>query len=157
MSDVVTAPFVRVTEQEADLALAEVRAVLAAVGDDGYREQLEELLTALEAGALDEAEAATLEPIVELALQTGRARALYGPPGEQAALRLYRKLPGGKALQETAREVSAALASLQGRRLEGASVTATGPGSFSVSVATDEGTVTVRLDRQGARVTSVEV
>jgi hypothetical protein len=157
MTDVATASAIRVSEQEAELALAEAHAVLAAVGDDGYRQQLDELVEAIEAGSLGEDEAATLEPIVELALQTGRARALYGPPGEQAALRLYRKLPGGKALARSASEVSAALASLQGQRLEGATVTATGPGTFSVTLATDEGTLTVRLDRQGARVASVEV
>ena len=53
--------------------------------------------------------ALTLEPILELALQAGRIRAVYGPPGEQAALRLYRKLPRGAALQQSARDVSDAL------------------------------------------------
>ena len=58
--------------------------------------------------------ALTLEPILELALQAGRIRAIYGPPGETAALRLYRKLPRGVALQQSAREVSEALGSLAG-------------------------------------------
>lgn len=99
----------------------------------------------------------TLEPILELALQAGRIRAVYGPPGEQAALRLYRKLPRGAALQHSAREVSEALGSLQGHRLEGATLTAVGPGAYTLSIATDEGRLAVRLDRQGARITSVEV
>ena len=122
-----------------------------------YREQLGELEEAIESGLLEERHALTLEPILELALQAGRIRAIYGPPGETAALRLYRKLPRGKALQQSARDVSEALASLQGHRLEGATLTAVGPGAYTISLATDEGRLTIRLDRQGARLTSVEV
>ena len=99
----------------------------------------------------------TLEPILELALQAGRIRAIYGPPGETAALRLYRKLPRGAALQQSAREVSEALSSLQGHTLEGATLTAVGPGAYTLSLATAEGRLSVKLDRQGARITSVEV
>ncbi len=83
--------------------------------------------------------------------------AIYGPPGETAALRLYRKLPRGVALQASAREVSEALSSLQGHRLEGATLTAVGPGSYTLALATDEGRLSIRLDRQGARISSVEV
>ena len=36
-------------------------------------------------------------------------------------------------------------------------MSAYGPGSFTLTVATAEGKLTLRLDRQGARVTSVEV
>src|SRR5439155_18755928 len=50
--------------------------------------------------------------LLELGLQTGRLRAVYGPGGEQAALRLFRKLPRGKELEASAREVTGALASL---------------------------------------------
>ena len=101
--------------------------------------------------------AVTLEPILELALQAGRIRGIYGPPGETAALRLYRKLPRGVALQQSAREVSEALSSLQGHTLEGATLTAVGPGAYTLSIATAEGRLSVKLDRQGARITSVEV
>jgi hypothetical protein len=148
---------VRLSEPEAELALAETRAVLAAAASEDYREQLSALEAAVESGVLDDRHALTLEPILELALQAGRIRAVYGPPGETAALRLYRKLPRGVALQDSAREVSEALGSLQGHRLEGASLTAVGPGAYTLSLATDEGRLAVRLDRQGARITSVEV
>lgn len=157
MSSALVAPGIRLGDSEAELALAETRAVLAAAGSEEYRAQLGELVDGIESGILEERHATTLEPIVELALQAGRIRAIYGPPGETAALRLYRKLPRGKALQESAAEVSEALSSLRGLRLEGASLTAAGPGAFTLSVATDEGRLTIKLDRQGARLTSVEV
>ena len=47
--------------------------------------------------------------------------------------------------------------SLQGHTLEGATLTAVGPGAYTLSIATAEGRLTVKLDRQGARITSVEV
>jgi hypothetical protein len=157
MSDALVESVVRLSEPEAELALAETRAVLAAAASEDYREQLGELEQAIESGLLEDRDALTLEPILELALQAGRIRAIYGPPGETAALRLYRKLPRGAALQQSAREVSDALGSLQGHRLEGATLTAVGPGAYTLSLATDEGRLSIRLDRQGARITSVEV
>jgi len=157
MSDALAESTIRLAEPEAELALAETRAVLAAAVSEDYREQLTELEEAIESGLLEEQHALTLEPILELALQAGRIRAIYGPPGETAALRLYRKLPRGAALQQSAREVSDALGSLQGHRLEGATLTAVGPGAYTLSLATDEGRLSVKLDRQGARITSVEV
>ena len=153
----VAEPGVRLAEDERELALAETQAVLAAAVSEDYRGQLTELEEAIESGLLEEQHALALEPILELALQAGRIRAIYGPPGETAALRLYRKLPRGAALQQSARAVSEALGSLQGHRLEGATLTAIGPGAYTLALATDEGRLTVRLDRQGARITSVEV
>jgi len=157
MPDAAVAAAIKVSETERELALAETRAVLAAAASEEYREQLLELERALEDGLLDEQQALTLEPILELALQAGRIRGIYGPPGETAALRLDRKLPRGVALQRSAREVSEALSSLQGHTLEGATLTAVGPGAYTLSVATAEGRISVKLDRQGARITSVEV
>src|SRR6187455_1820751 len=157
MPDAAVKAAIKVSEPERELALAETRAVLAAAASDEYREELLELEEALEDGLLDDRHALTLEPILELALQAGRIRGIYGPPGETAALRLYRKLPRGVALQESAREVSEALSSLQGHTLEGASLTAVGPGAYTLSIATAEGRLSVKLDRQGARITSVEV
>jgi hypothetical protein len=148
---------ISLADADREIALAETRAVLAAAGSAEYREQLGDLEEAIESGVLDDADALTLEPILELALQAGRIRAIYGPPGETATLRLYRKLPRGKALQESARRVSDALETLNGHRLEGATLAAVGPGAYTLSLATDEGRLSVRFDRQGARITSVEV
>ncbi len=148
---------VRLSEAEQEVALAETRAVLDAAVRPETRAQLSALEVAIEARVLDDDEAQSLEQIVELALQAGRIRAVYGPPGEQAALRLYRKLPRGAALTESAREVTDALAALRGSRIESATLTAVGPGSFTLSLTTEEASMSVRLDRQGARLATVEI
>ncbi len=67
--------------------------MLAAARDEAYRARLVAVADAVEHGELAAAEAADLERVLELGLQAGRIRAIYGAGGEQAALRLFRRLP----------------------------------------------------------------
>ncbi len=143
--------------EERELALAEVEAVLAAVPDGDYRARLDAVHAALEQGEpVAEEDAADLEQLVTIALQSGRARALYGPGGEQALLRLYRRLPGGIEARESATAVSEALAQLHGKPLERVSLTAVGPGRHSLALDAGGLRLLVHLDRNGARLASVE-
>jgi hypothetical protein len=146
---------IAVSGEAAEVALGEAQAVLALVQDDERRGRLADLVAAVGEGELAEDEAEALAEVLELGLQTGRIRAQYGPGGEQAALRLFRKLPRGQELSGSAREVSVALASLVGAPLSGARIEATGPGAFLLSLATDGVELSVRLDRNGVRLTSV--
>jgi hypothetical protein len=145
----------RLREEEREVALAEAQAVYAVAGDPGYRDELAALIAAADEGALAGGEAQTLERVVELGLQSGRIRAVYGPGGEQAALRLYRRLPRGSEVGASARAVTDALAGLAGRRLDGLKLEAVGPGSFSLVLVVDGSEAVIRLDRQGARLASV--
>jgi hypothetical protein len=146
---------IALTGEAAEVALGEAQAVLAMVQDDERRGRLADLIAAVSDGEIADDEAEALTELLELGLQTGRLRAIYGPGGEQAALRLFRKLPRGKELTDSARDVSGALASLVGKPLENARVEATGPGSFLVSLGVDGLELSIRLDRNGARLTSV--
>ena len=119
---------VAVAGEAREVALAEAQAVVAAGGS------AHELVAEIDEGAVVE-EIETLERILELGLQTGRIRALYGPGGEQAALRLYRRLPSGTALRQSADEVSEALSALRGRELESVSLSALGPSARRVDEA----------------------
>ena len=140
-----------------EVALAEAQAVLAVARDDDYRAQLASLQAAVTEGEVDGEDAETLQGLLEVGLQSGRLRALYGPGGERAALSTYRRLPGGAAVAESAREVSEALRSLAGQELRSVSLEAIGPGAFSLSLSAGSAEITVRLDRQGARLHSVGV
>jgi hypothetical protein len=148
---------VRVDGQAREVAMAEAQAVRALASGEEYRERLAGLLAAIDDGEVDGEDAATLEELLELGLQSGRIRAHYGPGGEQAALSLYRRLPRGTELAASAREVTEALRALEGRELGSVELTAVGPGAFSLSLAAGELEVSLRLDRQGARVSSVGV
>jgi hypothetical protein len=108
-------------------------------------------------GELDDDAAQALEELIELGLSTGRIRSVYGPEGEQAALKTYRRLPGGRALADSASEVTTALGALEGKTLESVKIQSAGPGAYLVSVAVDGLELSVKLDRAGARIHSVGV
>jgi hypothetical protein len=130
--------------------------VLALASGD-YRERLASLVSAVGEGEVAGEDAETLEEVLELGLQSGRLRAFYGPGGEQAALRLYRRLPRGAALVGSAEEVSRALAALRDKPIESISLSAVGPGAFALTIAAGGIELSLRLDRQGARLASVGV
>jgi hypothetical protein len=148
---------VRVSEEAAEVLLAEAQAVLAAVQDEERRGRLADLIAATQDGELGEDEAQAAEEVLALALATGRIRAVYGPEGETAALKLYRRLPGGRELSASAKEVTEALSALQGKALEHVSVQAAGPGAYVVTIGVDGLELSVRLDRSGARLHSVGI
>jgi hypothetical protein len=148
---------VAVKSEEREVALGEVQAVLAAARDDGYRARLAALATAVERGELGDEEASELERVLELGLQAGRIRAVYGPGGEQVELRLFRRLPAGAGLAETARAVSAALTTLNGRSLESFRIEVVGPGMYRIALTAGGAEVAVRLDRSGVQLASIGV
>lgn len=143
--------------EPAEVALGEAQAVLALVHDPERRGRLADLVAAVQEGELPDEEAQALEELLELGLASGRIRGLYGPEGEQAALKTYRRLPGGRALADGAAEVSEALSALEGKTLERVQVSSGGPGSYLVTLGVEGLELSVRLDRAGARVHSVGV
>ena len=152
-----TSTSVAVKAEEREVALGEVQAVLAAARDEAYRGRLAALAAAIEEGELAEEEAVELERVLELGLQAGRIRAVYGPSGEQAALRLFRRLPAGAGLAETARSVSAALSTLNGRSLDSFRIEVVGPGMYKIALVAGGAEVAVRLDRSGVQLASIGV
>ena len=91
--------------EAAEVALGEAQAVLALVQDDERRGRLADLVAAVQDGELDDDDAQALEELIELGLQSGRIRGIYGPEGEQAALKTFRRLPGGRALEACGADV----------------------------------------------------
>ena len=152
-----TASVVKLGAEAREVVLGEAQAVLAMVHDDERRGRLASLVAAIGEGEVGADDAQALEELLELGLQTGRVRALYGPGGEQAALRVYRQLPRGKEAGKAAREVTQALSSLEGKTLEHVAVQAVGPAAFVLSLNADGAELSVRLDRQGARLTSIGI
>ena len=140
---------------ELEVALGEVVAVLAMVPPGDYHERLEELREQLTGDGPSGHGVAELDRLLGIALQSGRLRAVYGPGGESAATRLYRKLPSGRELASSASEVSEALRSLSGQVLDDVVVTANGPGAFGLALTVGGREIAVRLDRQGVRLHSV--
>ena len=148
---------VKLGAEAREVVLGEAQAVLAMVRDDERRGRLASLVAAVDEGEVTGDDAQALEELLELGLQTGRVRALYGPGGEQAALRVYRQLPRGKEAGEAAREVTQALSALEGTTLERVALQAVGPAAFVLSLSAGGIELAIRVDRQGARLTSVGI
>jgi hypothetical protein len=145
----------RVTGEAAEVARAEAQAVLAMVHDETRRAKLADVVAAIDEGEVDGADADALAELLELGLSTGRVRQVYGPEGEQAALKLFRRLPLGKELAETTRELNEALGALEGRTISAISVSAVGPGEYGVTISTEDFEIALRLGKAGARVASI--
>ena len=148
---------VRLSDEAREVALAEAQAVLAMVHDETRRDRLAALVADVDEGEVDGESADALEELLELGLATGRLRALYGPGGEQAALLAFRKLPRGAELAARAREVTEALQALEGRRIDSVSLSNVGPGAYVLSLGADGLDLSIRVDRQGARIHSVGI
>src|SRR6516164_4185651 len=99
---------VKVGGEAAEVARAEAQAVLAMVQDEGRRGRLADLVAAVDEGVIGEADAEALAELLELGLTSGRIRSVYGPEGEQAILALYRRLPAGRELAQSTRELNEA-------------------------------------------------
>jgi hypothetical protein len=138
-----------------EVALAEAQTVLSMAKDETMRSRLAELVSAVDDGEVGGDSAELLESVLELGLQTGRIRAYYGPGGEQAALSTLRKLPRGRARSDSVREVSTALKALEGAQIDAVKITAVAPGAFTLSIAAGGVEASVRLDGNGARLTSL--
>ena len=129
--------------------------LLSMVVDEGRRAKLADVVAAVDEGVVEGPDADALAELLELGLSTGRVRALYGPGGEQAALGLFRRLPLGKEIAATTRELNEALSALEGRTIEKVSVSAIGPGEYGVTISTEDFKIELRLGKAGARVASI--
>ena len=146
---------VRVGGEAAEVARAEAQAVLSMVQDETRRGRLADVVAAVDGGEVEGADADALAELLELGLSTGRVRAIYGPEGEQAALALFRRLPLGRELTQSARDLNDALGALEGRTIEKISVNAVGPGEYGVTISTEDYEVVLRLGRAGARLATI--
>src|SRR5476649_2459826 len=138
-----------------EVALAEAQTVQSMARDETMRGRLAELVGAVGDGGVHGDSAELLESVLELGLQTGRIRAYYGPGGEQAELATLRKLPRGKVRSQSTREVSAALEALAGSTIDAVKIAAVAPGAFTLSIEAGGVRASVRLDGNGARLTSL--
>jgi hypothetical protein len=146
---------VQVTGEAAEVARAEAQAVLTMVQDETRRLRLADVVAAVDEGEVSGDDADALAELLELGLQTGRVRSIYGPDGEQAALGLFRRLPLGRELTQSTRDLSEALGALEGRTIDRISVNLVGPGEYGVTISTEDYEVVLRLGRAGARLATI--
>lgn len=142
--------------QERELLLEETDAVIDQ-SREPQRGRYVALREAIAANAVGDEAVGTLESLLALELNTGRARKIHGPMAESALLRLYGRTPTGNALQENSRQVNTALNALQGQMLEGVKFAPKGPGSYTLDIETEEYQVHLEIRPEGIWVKQIEL
>ena len=99
----------------------------------------------------------TLEGILGVLLESGRARHLYGPPGEHTLTALFQRTPRGAALVQQGQTVTRSLSGLEGQLLSNLSVRSSGPGGWTFTLQTDRCELTIQIDRRGIQVKSLDM
>lgn len=148
---------VPVDAAQREALLEEIAALVSLIQDGESRAPWEDLALAVEAGAVEEPLLGRLEHVLEMTLQTGRARRMHGATAEQALLRLFHQTPRGAAARRATEAVNRALAALAGQTLENVLFTPQGPGVFRLGIETDRCKLALEIDRHGVTVESLEV
>lgn len=143
-------------DEERELVEAELAALLPALSG-ARREGYEALAAAVADGDVPPELAVHLQSLLELALQTARARKLYRAEGEKILTGVYRRTPAGRALSRQLGDINTALKAVAGHELRSARVGMRTLGHFTVTLRTDEVTLTLAVRPDGMNVDSVEV
>jgi hypothetical protein len=140
-----------------EVLLGEITNMLAAPLSAAARAPYEQLKNAIEEN-LDIAPALSpyLSMMIESSIITGNAKR-FGAGVQQSMVALYQKTPQGKATAESISAVNAALEKLKGHAIEQVSTTLRSPGSYAMTIKTDQLQMVIVLDRSGLSIESLEV
>ncbi|MDP8962122.1 MAG: hypothetical protein M3N32_10980, partial [Actinomycetota bacterium] len=143
-------------DEERELVQLELGAVLPALTGE-RRQRYEQLRDAVTSGSIPPQSVQLLESLLELALQTARARQLYRAEGERILTHLFRRTPRGRELTELLDQVNRALVALAGRTLNRAHVGMRTVGHFTLTIETEAATITLAVRPDSVNVESVAV
>lgn len=143
-------------DDERELVALELDTLLPALRGE-RRERFERLHAAVATGRVPADLAPALSSLVELTLQTARARQLYRAEGERILTGLLRRTPRGRELAHQLQDVNSALRALSGHSVDSVNVRMRTIGHFTVTIATDAATLTLAVRPDTVNVESVAV
>jgi hypothetical protein len=141
---------------EQELVGLDIRALLPTL-DPARRERYAALGDTVRQGQVPPELVPALESLLELTLQTARARTRYRAEGEQTLTELYRRTPAGRDLTAHLRRVDDALRTLAGQTIESLSVRMRTVGHFTLTIQTDATTITLVARPDALDVESIAV
>lgn len=144
-------------EAQRELVVVESSHVAHAVKDPVVLEPYRRLQEEAYGGRLSDDSVAALGAVLGAGLGSGRIRAVHGAHGEMEATKLFARTPQGKALADQFDAVNQMLKALSGNEIEKITITARGPGMYTLTIETDEARVVTALTGSGVDVRSVEV
>jgi hypothetical protein len=140
-----------------EVLLGEIANMLAAPLSAAARAPYEQLKNAIEDN-LEIAPALNpyLSMMIESSIISSNAKR-FGAGVQQSMVALYQKTPHGKVIAESISAVNAAFEKLKGHVLEQISTTLRAPGSYAMTIKTDQLQMVIVLDRAGLSIESLEV
>ena len=147
---------IALTDEEIDLVTSDLDVLLPTL-EGPRRERYTQLRAAAAAGEVPHELAPALEALLELTLQTARARGRYTAEGEQTLTRLYGRTAGGRELAGHLQQVNRALTSLNGHTVESVGVRMRTVGHFTITIQTDGASITLASRPDSVDVESIAV
>lgn len=154
-ADVEVAPL-ELTDEESELVGLDLDVLLPTL-DGSRRDRYEALRAAVGAGQVPARLQPALESLLELTLQTARARTRYRAEGEQILTKLYTRTASGRELADHLGQVNEALRSLAGQTIGSVTVRMRTVGHFTVTIQTDGTTITLATRPDSLDVESIAV
>ncbi|HEY2664305.1 MAG TPA: hypothetical protein VGI47_08195 [Candidatus Binataceae bacterium] len=140
-----------------DVLSPQIEAFLDAVRDPEGQAVYRALKAAVDQGDVPPEMAERLGAIVEIALSSGRIRRLFGPGAQLSLNSLYKKTPQGLHLISSIDSLNRALGELKGGRVESVVAALRSPGAYALTIKTDCAQLTLRFEKEGVLVETVEV
>ena len=140
-----------------EVLLGEIANMLAAPLSPAARAPYEQLRKCVEDNLDIPVELSSyLNVMIESSIITGNAKRL-GAGVQQSMVALIQKTPQGKVIAESISAVNAALEKLKGHVIDQVSTTLRAPGSYAMTIKTDQLQMVIVLDRSGLSIESLEV
>lgn len=148
---------IELSSEERELVAEELEAFVPALAEGPRQATYRALQETVPGGAVPAHLLDALGSVLELALQTARARKLYRAEGEKILTGLFRRTPRGRELSAHLKRVNEALRALSGHELAGAKVRMRTLGHFTLMLETDGPTVTLAFRPDGVEVEKIAV
>ncbi len=132
-------------------------ALMSSVADEEVRRPYRELYEAAGEGIVPEYLFTALETVLEMTLQSGRARHHESPQVEQILQRLFNRTPRGIETRSSISETNRAIAALQGQIVDTCSISSNSPGVYRMKFDTDRCQITLEFNESTVSVTSVNI
>jgi hypothetical protein len=140
---------IRLEPAEAEILALDANAFARALSDPAARTRYEQLAAAASEGSVPSSLVGALETMLELLFEKGR-------PSNRAILQsVFGRTPRGRQRSAAAHDVTRALTALRGQQLENLRLSAA-PSGHTLIIETDRVRLTLEIDADGARVSSLE-
>lgn len=148
---------IKLNEEEQDLLFQEAGYFSGRVQSPAAQASYRRMQQEAAQGELSEELLGALGELLKVGLTNGRIRTVHGAHAEMAATSLFRRTPQGKSLHAGIAQVNEALRALEGGRIDSVSISARGPGIYSLILGTEQARLLISLTPSGVEVRSVEV